>query len=71
LSVQAKDDIADSLIVVEGSRQLLFDLHSRIGLNFGILFAWCAINTAIFPLACYFMRYMKKKEKEKEESKEE
>ncbi|KAA8570618.1 hypothetical protein EYC84_000017 [Monilinia fructicola] len=26
--------------IVEASRQILFDLHSRIGLNFGILFAW-------------------------------
>ncbi|KAF3016461.1 hypothetical protein E8E14_008110 [Neopestalotiopsis sp. 37M] len=43
--------------IVEASRSLLFDLHSRIGLNFGILFAWCAVNTILFPLCCYFMRW--------------
>ncbi|KAI0182075.1 MNNG and nitrosoguanidine resistance protein [Hypoxylon sp. FL1284] len=43
--------------VVEASRQILFDLHSRIGLNFGILFAWCAVNLCLFPLCCYFMRW--------------
>ncbi|KAL2873690.1 hypothetical protein SGCOL_011174 [Colletotrichum sp. CLE4] len=43
--------------VVEGSRQLLFDLHSKIGLNFGVLFAWTAVNSVLFPLCCYFMRW--------------
>ena len=43
--------------VVEGSRQILFGLHSRIGLDFGVLIAWGAVNTIIFPFACYFMRY--------------
>jgi hypothetical protein len=43
--------------VVEASRQILFDLHSRLGLDFGILFAWVAVNTAVFPCACYFMRW--------------
>ncbi|KAF2103403.1 hypothetical protein NA57DRAFT_63943 [Rhizodiscina lignyota] len=46
--------------VVEGSRQILFDLHSRIGLNFGILIAWGAVNTALFPFMCYWMRYKTK-----------
>lgn len=46
--------------IVNGSRQILFDLHSNIGLNFGVLFAWCAINTALFPLACYYMRWKSK-----------
>jgi hypothetical protein len=45
--------------VVEGSRSILFDLHSRIGLDFGILIAWAAVNTAFFPICCYFMRYKK------------
>jgi hypothetical protein len=48
--------ICDSA-VVEGSRQILFNLHSRIGLDFGILIAWGAVNTALFPLCCYWMRY--------------
>ena len=34
--------------IVEASRTILFDTHSRIGLNFGILFAWAAINIACF-----------------------
>ncbi|GME33703.1 putative mnng and nitrosoguanidine resistance protein [Neofusicoccum parvum] len=32
--------------VVQGSRTILFDLHSQIGLNFGVLIAWAAVNTA-------------------------
>lgn len=43
--------------VVQGSRTILFDLHSQIGLNFGVLITWAAVNTALFPFMCYFMRY--------------
>ncbi|KAI9759561.1 MAG: rRNA-processing protein bfr2 [Chaenotheca gracillima] len=43
--------------IVEGSRTIIFDVHSRIGLNFGILFAWCAVNTTLFPLCSMFMRW--------------
>ena len=46
--------------IVEGSRQILFGLHSRIGLDFGVLIAWGAVNTALFPFACYFMRWKSK-----------
>lgn len=46
--------------IVEGSRQILFGLYSRIGLDFGVLIAWGAVNTAVFPLACYFMRWKSK-----------
>lgn len=46
--------------VVEGSRQILFDLHNRLGLDFGVLIAWGAINTVLFPFACYFMRWKSK-----------
>ncbi|KAJ4393088.1 hypothetical protein N0V93_002295 [Gnomoniopsis smithogilvyi] len=53
--------------IVEASRQLLFDLHSRIGLNVGILLAWFAINTALFPLCCYFMRWKTEREKRQAE----
>lgn len=53
--------------VVEASRQLLFDLHSRIGLNVGILLAWSAVNTALFPLCCYFMRWKGEREKRQAE----
>jgi hypothetical protein len=41
--------------IVEGSRQILFGLHSRIGLDFGILIAWSAVNSALFPFCCWFM----------------
>lgn len=53
--------------VVEASRQLLFDLHSRIGLNVGILLAWAAVSTALFPLCCYFMRWKGEREKRQTE----
>ncbi|KAH7395166.1 hypothetical protein DE146DRAFT_678941 [Phaeosphaeria sp. MPI-PUGE-AT-0046c] len=43
--------------IVEGSRQILFGLHSRIGLDFGILIAWGAVNTAFFPFCCFFQRW--------------
>lgn len=45
-----------SCTVVEGSRQVLFGLHSRIGLDFGILLAWGVVNTAFFPFCCWFQR---------------
>ncbi|KAK5136638.1 hypothetical protein LTR08_002652 [Meristemomyces frigidus] len=46
--------------VVEGSRSVLFGLHSRLGLDFGVLIAWAAVNSVLFPLACYFMRWKSK-----------
>ena len=52
--------------IVEASRSTLFDLHSRIGLNFGVLFVWCVVNTMLFPFACYFMRWKTQKAKKKE-----
>lgn len=52
--------------IVEASRSTLFDLHSRIGLNFGILFAWVAVNTALFPFCCYLMRWKTMRQKKKE-----
>ncbi|KAH6707418.1 MNNG and nitrosoguanidine resistance protein [Verticillium dahliae] len=53
--------------VVEASRHILFDLHSRIGINFGILFAWAAVNTALFPCCCYFRRWSTGRAKRKAE----
>lgn len=47
--------------IVEGSRQILFGLHSRIGLDFGILIAWAAVNTILFPGACWFQRWKTQK----------
>lgn len=49
--------------IVEASRSTLFDLHSRIGLNFGVLFVWAAVNSILFPFACYFMRWKMMKAK--------
>ncbi|EOA86955.1 hypothetical protein ACJQWK_08497 [Exserohilum turcicum] len=47
--------------IVEASRSILFDLHSRLGLDFGILIAWGAVNTLFFPFCCYFMRWKQQK----------
>jgi hypothetical protein len=55
--------------VVTGSRTLLFGTHSRLGLNFGILFAWAAVNTALFPICCIFMRWKSEGEKAKSQGK--
>ena len=43
--------------IVQASRHILFDLHSHIGLDFGVLFSWSAVNVALFPFCCYFMRW--------------
>ncbi|KAI2778800.1 MNNG and nitrosoguanidine resistance protein [Daldinia loculata] len=43
--------------VVQASRSILFDLHSEIGLNFGVLFAWVAVNITLFPICCYIGRW--------------
>jgi hypothetical protein len=51
---------------VNASRTILFDTHSEIGLNFGVLFAWVAVDTALFPLCCWFMRWKTMREKKKE-----
>ena len=52
--------------IVEASRSTLFDLHSRIGLNFGVLFVWVAVNSALFPFCCYIMKLKTIKQKKKE-----
>ncbi|KAF2684996.1 hypothetical protein K458DRAFT_301687 [Lentithecium fluviatile CBS 122367] len=43
--------------IAELTRQTLFNLHSRTGLNFGILFAWVVVGTGLFPICCYYMRW--------------
>ncbi|KXH25330.1 MNNG and nitrosoguanidine resistance protein [Colletotrichum simmondsii] len=55
--------------VIEGSRQILFDLHSRIGLNFGVLIAWVSVNTILFVPACYILRWKDEKEIRRKETK--
>tara|TARA_R110002003_G_scaffold96_19_gene7570 strand:- start:11672 stop:12169 length:498 start_codon:yes stop_codon:yes gene_type:complete len=47
--------------IVEGSRSILFGLHSRLALDFGILIAWGAVNTAFFPVCCWFQRWKKER----------
>ncbi|KAI0843394.1 MNNG and nitrosoguanidine resistance protein [Hypoxylon sp. FL0890] len=49
--------------IVQASRQILFDLHSEIGLNFGALFAWVAVDVCLFPLCCYFMRWRQERQR--------
>ena len=58
-------------LVVEASHQVLFNLHSRIGLNFGILVVWVVVNTILFAPACYLMRWEQQRAKQKEKEKEE
>ncbi|GAM90109.1 hypothetical protein ANO11243_081490 [Dothideomycetidae sp. 11243] len=43
--------------VVEATRTLLFDLHNRLGLNYGVLMAWVGVNTLLFPLCCRLAKY--------------
>jgi hypothetical protein len=43
--------------IVVLTRSTLFDLKPQIGLNFGILFAWVAVGTSLFPACCYYMRW--------------
>jgi hypothetical protein len=48
-------------IVVEALRTILFGTHSRIGLDFGVLFAWVAVSLAFYPFATYVMRWKMKR----------
>lgn len=43
--------------IVFASRTLLFGTRNDLGLNFGILAAWVAISTLIWPATCWFMRW--------------
>lgn len=36
---------------------VLYDLHPRVGLNLGVLLAWCAVDTLLFPACCYCMSW--------------
>ncbi|KAI0484143.1 MNNG and nitrosoguanidine resistance protein [Xylariaceae sp. FL0804] len=53
--------------IVQGSRTIVFDLRSELGLNFGVLFAWAAVNTLLFPFCCYFMRWKMEHQQRKAE----
>jgi len=54
-------DGTDIFTVVQASRTILFDTHSRIGLDFGVLFAWVGLSISIFPFSAMFMRWKKKR----------
>ncbi|KAH8689989.1 hypothetical protein BGW36DRAFT_65953 [Talaromyces proteolyticus] len=43
--------------IVNGSRTILFDTRSTIGIDFGVLFAWVAVSIIIFPFADYIMKW--------------
>ncbi|KAL4867646.1 hypothetical protein BDV12DRAFT_118289 [Aspergillus spectabilis] len=43
--------------IVEASRTILFGTHSRIGLDFGVLFAWVAVSLAFYPFATFIMKW--------------
>lgn len=47
--------------VVEALRTIIFGTHSRIGLDFGILFAWVAVSFALFPFATRIMLWKMKR----------
>jgi hypothetical protein len=55
--------------IVEAARTILFDTHSRVRQNFGILLGWVFVNILFFPFCCSFMVWMKKRTEKKEQEK--
>ena len=53
--------------VVEASKGMLFNIHSRIGLNIGVLLVWWVVNTAFFPLCTWWFRQATLKKRHKRE----
>ncbi|KAJ5151679.1 hypothetical protein N7492_009974 [Penicillium capsulatum] len=47
--------------IVEALRTILFGTHSRIGLDFAVLFIWIAVSLAFYPFASWFMRWKMKR----------
>ncbi|RHZ47006.1 SNG1 family protein [Aspergillus thermomutatus] len=47
--------------IVEALRTILFGTHSRIGLDFGILFVWIAVSILVYPFAAFIMRWKMKR----------
>ncbi|KAF7136768.1 hypothetical protein CNMCM5793_006237 [Aspergillus hiratsukae] len=47
--------------IVEALRTILFGTHSRIGLDFGVLFAWIAASIVLYPFAAFIMRWKMKR----------
>ena len=50
-----------SSLVVEALRTILFGTHSRIGIDFAVLFIWIAVSIAFFPVASSIMRWKMKR----------
>jgi hypothetical protein len=44
-------------LVVNGSRTILFDTKSSIGVDFAVLFTWIAVSIILFPFANIFMKW--------------
>jgi hypothetical protein len=53
--------------IVEATRHILFNTHSRMGLNVGVLLCWWAINTGLFPLCAWWFRQTTLKQRHKRE----
>ncbi|OJJ06758.1 hypothetical protein ASPVEDRAFT_335223 [Aspergillus versicolor CBS 583.65] len=47
--------------IVNALRTILFGTHSKIGLDFGVLFAWIAVSLVLFPFASFIMRWKMKR----------
>ncbi|KAJ5209215.1 hypothetical protein N7449_003594 [Penicillium cf. viridicatum] len=47
--------------IVDALRTIIFDIHSRIGLDFAILFIWIAVSLAFYPFAAFVMRWKMKR----------
>lgn len=43
--------------MVEASKTLILGTRSNLPMNFGILIAWAALGTIVFPFACWVMRW--------------
>lgn len=44
-------------VVVEALRTILFGTHSRIGLDFAVLFIWIGVSLVLYPFATWIMRW--------------
>lgn len=51
--------------IVAGSKTLVFGTKSDLGLNFGVLLAWVAVGTLLFPIACWVMRWKSIKDRQR------
>lgn len=47
--------------VEEATKTIIFDMHSRMGLDFGILIGWVCVSIGIFPFATWFMYWKERR----------